>query len=113
MNLTHINADPKKSDIGESILCDSTYMYFKARENGAVVFRTMCLDGKTIEKNKNVIIIQVRVVPPLGWREGRRKGLLGCWQDSWPGWWDVNVCSMNHQAVRVVLCTFLNTLYIS
>lgn len=44
------------------MLYDFVYIYFKSRENGIIVFKSMCLDGRIGEKNKDMIIIMVRVV---------------------------------------------------
>lgn len=62
MDDSHV--DPKKSDTRKSILYDSIYIYFKTRENRTTVLKSMRLDGKAIEKNKDVVIIQLRVVLP-------------------------------------------------
>lgn len=64
MNLIHVNADQKTSDTRESVLYDSVYIHFKSRENGTIVLKSMCSDGRTGDKNKDMIIIMVRVVSP-------------------------------------------------
>lgn len=90
---THTDVDPNKSDTGESILCDSVYIHSKNRENRSIVFKGICLDGKTTEKNKNMIITQVRV----GEGRGGWKGPLGAGRVLGLGGGYTDVCTRMNQ----------------
>lgn len=78
MDESHTYQCWSKGQTQESILYDSIYIHFKAKENKTIAFKSMCLDGKTMEKHKDVLITKVRaVLTQWRWERGDEGGFWG------------------------------------